>query len=213
MAQRRKVNNLLALAVLSVVMTRPMHPYEMASAMSDWGKDEDMRIKWGSLYTVVRNLHRHGFLEIADHTREGGRPERTVYAITEAGRDETVDWARELVSTPETEFPRFKAGLSVLCTLHPEEAAALLHQRLEFLDQAITERRDLLDGHRDEVPRLFLVESEYDLAMRAAEAEWTRALVAELTSGTFPGLEQWRAVHEDGGDPVDTANEEGMPSG
>src|SRR2546426_6652917 len=101
MAKRRKVSNLLALAVLGVLVQRPMHPYEMASVLRARGKDQDLPIKWGSLYTVVRNLDKHGLLEAAESARQGGRPERTIYRITEAGRAELVDWTRELVSTPE----------------------------------------------------------------------------------------------------------------
>nr|BFE87669.1 hypothetical protein GCM10020093_102700 [Planobispora longispora] len=119
MSKRRKVGNLLAPALLATVIQRPTHPYEMASLLRARGKEDDMEIKWGSLYTVVGNLVKHGFLEVADTTRRGARPERTVYRITDAGRAELVDWARELVSIPQPEHPKFKAGLSVLATLSP----------------------------------------------------------------------------------------------
>jgi len=85
--KRRKVGNLLGLAVLSVVLERPMHPYEMAAVLKERGKDADLPIKWGSLYTVVANLEKHGFLAAVESVKDGGRPERTVYRITPAGRD------------------------------------------------------------------------------------------------------------------------------
>ena len=85
MAKRRKVGNLMALAILSAVAHRPMHPYEMAAALRGWGKDRDMEIKWGSLYTVVQNMAKHGLLEEVESSRQGRRPERTVYQITGAG--------------------------------------------------------------------------------------------------------------------------------
>src|SRR5687767_8291191 len=100
MAQRRKVSNLLALAVLSALAQRPMHPYEIATALRAWGKDQDMEIKWGSFYTVIRNMDKHGLIEAVENVRDGRRPERTVYRITGSGHAELVDWARELVSTP-----------------------------------------------------------------------------------------------------------------
>ena len=53
MSKRRKVGNLLGLAVLSAVALKPMHPYEIASVLRERGKDQDIKIKWGSLYTVV----------------------------------------------------------------------------------------------------------------------------------------------------------------
>jgi DNA-binding PadR family transcriptional regulator len=137
---------------------------------------------------------KHGFIEVVDTERAGARPERTVYRITEAGRAELVDWVRELVSTPQPEHPRFKAGLSVLAILGPDEAAALLRQRLTTLEQAIAATRALLAENTD-VPRLFLVEDEYELAVREAEAGWVRALVIELETGAFPDLPAWRAAH------------------
>jgi DNA-binding PadR family transcriptional regulator len=203
--KRRKVGNLLALALLAAVAQRPMHPYEMAAALRGWGKDHDMDIKWGSLYTVVRNMHKHGLLEPVESTRQGRRPERTVYQITDAGRTELVDWTRELISTPQREYPRFRAGLSVLPVLAPDEAIALLHHRLALLDEEIASLRADLAQHSQEVPRLFLVEVEYDLAILQAEAAWAQALLAELTSGTFPDLPGWRAFHETGEIPAELA--------
>ncbi len=198
MAKRRKVANLLALAVLSAVTTRPMHPYEMAATLRGWNKERDMEIKWGSLYTVVRNLAKHELIEEVESTRHGRRPERTVYRITEAGRQELVDWTRELLSVPHTEFPRFRAGLSVMAALDPDEVIGLLENRLAALDEEIATLGERHAREIAEIPRLFLIETEYDLAILRAEATWVRALLGELTEGTFPGLREWRAFHETG---------------
>jgi DNA-binding PadR family transcriptional regulator len=195
----RKVSNLLGLAVLATVSERPMHPYEMATLIRERGKDRDMGLKWGSLYTVVHNLHRHGFLEIVENAREGARPERTVYRITGDGRRELQDWVRELIAVPVHEPPRFEAGLSVWVTLDPDEVTGLLQQRLARLDEENSTQRAALEEYRRDVPRMFLVEAEYDLALREADAEFTRALLDELASEAFPGLQQWRDWHAGGG--------------
>lgn len=195
----------MALAVLSAVVQRPMHPYEMASVLRARGTDRDLAVKWGSLYTVVHNLARHGLIEEAGSTRQGGRPERTVYRVTDAGRAELRDWTRELLSRPAEERFRYQAGLSVLGGLPPDEVADLLRQRLGELDGQIADRRRELERDAAEVPRLFLLESEYALAMREAEAAWTRALLGQLAGGTFPRLEEWRAFHRTGHLPPDVA--------
>jgi DNA-binding PadR family transcriptional regulator len=202
MAEKRKVANLMALAVLATVVQRPMHRYEMASVMRARGKDRDMDIKWGSLYTVVQNLERNGYLETIGVTRQGARPERTVYQITDAGRDELVAWTRELIAEPEPEHTRFVAGLSVLAVLDPADVIGLLRQRLEWL----TETVEALTAELQEastVPRLFLIEDEYRIAMTRAEADWTRSLLDELTAGTFPHLDAWRSFHETGELPTE----------
>jgi DNA-binding PadR family transcriptional regulator len=191
-AKRRKVGNLLGLAVLSTVIERPMHPYEIASVLRERGKEDDMDIKWGSLYTVVRNLEKYGFIEVAETERAGARPERTVYRITDDGRAELVDWARELVAEPQPEHPRFKAGLSVLAVLGPDEAAVLLRRRLAALEEGSAALRGQLETYGAQIPRLFLIEGEYDLALREAEIRWVRSLVEELEAGAFPGQDEWR---------------------
>jgi DNA-binding PadR family transcriptional regulator len=201
-AKKRAVGNLMALGILSTLVLKDMHPYEMAGALRGWGKDQDLPIKWGSLYTVVRNLARHGLLEEVSSGREGRRPERTVYHLTAAGRAELVDWTRELLSAVEHETPRFRAGLSVMSALSPDEVTTLLQQRLGEVSAAVTAAEEQLTAYPD-VPRLFLIEIEYDIAMLRAEAAWMRSLIGELTGGTLPGIEQWRHYHETGRAPAD----------
>lgn len=206
MAKRRKVGNLLALAILAVLAPgRPMHPYEMATVLRKTGKERDMRIKWGSLYTVVQNLNRHGFIQATSSDRQGRRPERTIYTITRAGHAELEDWLHELVAVPEPEQSRFEAALSVLGVLSPDEATASLDQRLRALEEDIAAQQAMLDQTGKQVARLFLIEAEYALAMRRAEAEWVRGLLAELIHGTLPGLAEWRDYHETGRAPQDIA--------
>jgi DNA-binding PadR family transcriptional regulator len=198
MATKRKVNNLLALAVLSVIVERPMHRYEIASMLRARGKDRDMDIKWGSLYTVVQNLEKAGFLEVAGNERDGARPERTIYRITAAGRTEMIDWTRELIAVPEPEHHRFVAGLSIVSALPPGEVIELLGQRIEALSHIIDDVRRELGQITTTLPRLFVVEGEYGLAMLEAESAWARSLRDELVAGTFPGQDWWAQVHADG---------------
>src|SRR5580692_10687705 len=70
-AKRRKVGNLLALSLLSLLAQKPMYPYEMAQTLRARGKDQNFKVNWGSLYTVVRNLEKYGFIEAAVTDREG----------------------------------------------------------------------------------------------------------------------------------------------
>lgn len=198
MPRRRKVGNLQGLALLALLAERPMHPYEMASTLRERGMDKNLPIKWGSLYTLVGNLEKHGFIEVAGTTRQGQRPERTVYAITGAGREELTDWLRELIGVPEPEFPRFQAALAVLGLLAPDEAVGLLRSRLQRLDAENAGNQAALARLSQELPRIFLVEGEYALALRRAEAEWVRGLLAEIEDGSLPGVAGWRQFYQTG---------------
>jgi DNA-binding PadR family transcriptional regulator len=194
----RKVSNLLGLAVLATLAERPMHRYEMATVIRDRGKDRQLAVKWGSLYTVVDNLARHGFIAVVGTDRDGARPERTIYRITDAGVAELQDWARELLAEPGPDADPFVAGLSVLAALSPDEAAELLDHRARALtDQVEGMRRQLVDESA-QIPRIFVIEDEYALARLDAELAWVTRLRDELAGGTFPGLAEWREVQASG---------------
>jgi DNA-binding PadR family transcriptional regulator len=192
------VANLLGLAVLGTLVQRPMHRYEIATTIREQGKDDDMDVKWGSLYTVVQSLERHGLVEATGTDRQGARPERTIYRITPAGRRELAEWTRELLATPAAEHPAFAAGLSMLGAVPPAEAAELLEARLARLDEVALARRRSLAAAAQQVPRLFLVEDEYGLALVEAELAWVRGLLDELRSGAFPDLAMWQENHDSG---------------
>jgi DNA-binding PadR family transcriptional regulator len=217
MAKRRKVTNLLALSLLSLLMERPRYPYEMATALRERGKDHAIKINWGSLYTIVQNLEKYGLIEAAAVGREGRQPERTTYQITDAGRAELLDWLRELLGVPEREYTRFEAALSECSILGPDEVIRLLTQRLEGLDAANDTQQAEIEALEAQIPRLFMIESEYNLALRRAEADWVRGLLKELTDGTFPGIDDWRRFFETGQMPEEVAaliaDEEGRAAG
>jgi DNA-binding PadR family transcriptional regulator len=205
-ASKRKVSNPLALAVMALLYERPMHPYEMVTLMRERGKHETVRLRYSSLYSVVGALEREGLIVPKETVREGRRPERTVYGITGAGREEFLTWLRELVREPVKEYTQFAAGLSFLPGLPPEEAVELLKERARRLEKETTEMGSRLEDamERYDLPRLFLVESEHELMLREAELEWVRKLAGDIEAGALGDLSEWRSLHaglyEDGGE-------------
>jgi DNA-binding PadR family transcriptional regulator len=199
MSQKRKVSNPLALAVLACLFERPMHPYEMASTMRERHKDESIKLNYGSLYTVTESLQRHKLIEPQETAREGNRPERTVYRLTDSGRLELIDWLSDLICNPAHEYTQFEGGLSLMPVLPPDDAARLLEQRCLRLEGELAQARGLRAMLADrQLPRLFSIEAEYRWRMKEAELEWTRALASEIASGALDGVDLWRRWHEEG---------------
>jgi len=192
---RRKIANPLALAVLACLYERPMHPYEMATTMRSRHKDESIKLNYGSLYAVVDALQRAGLIEAHETCREGRRPERTVYRITDAGLHELLDWLSELLSSPVKEYTQFEAGLSFLPVVAPEEAIILLRTRIDHLDIELTGRRSVRSHLGERVPPLFSVEYEYKTALLEAELAWLRRLVDDIASESLGGIDFWKAIH------------------
>jgi DNA-binding PadR family transcriptional regulator len=198
MAKRRKVGNLLALSLLSLLAQQPMYPYEMAQTLRARGKDKNFKINWGSLYTVVNNLEKYGFIEETGTVREGRQPERTTYQITAQGLAELRDWLAELLSVPEDENSAFVTALSEGGILPPDQFIKLLTIRLARLDKDNAAHQADMRLWSERLPRMLLLETEYQLTMRLAQATWVRGLLRELVEGTLEGMDIWRRIHETG---------------
>jgi DNA-binding PadR family transcriptional regulator len=189
-------SNPLALAVLACLTERPMHPYEMAATMRTRGQDASIRLNYGSLYGVVENLLKRGLIEEQEVVREGRRPERTVYRITSEGRTEVDEWLAELLGTVAKEFPKFEAGLSLMAVLAPERVVELLHQRVGKLQERLSELDAIVEAaSRNGVPRVFLVEMDYERALVEADCAFTEQLARDIESERLDGVAFWKDVH------------------
>lgn len=196
---KRKVSNPLALAVLSLLTERPMHPYEMSSTLRERAKEQSIKLNYGSLYSVVEALLRHKLIDVHETIREGKRPERTVYAITDAGRTEYVDWLSELLSVPVKEFTQFEAALSLMPGLPPDEVARLLRTRRVRLDAEIVGTRAVMaEMHRQGLPYLWAIEADFLVRLREAEYDFVDDLIKKIENGTLEGIDFWRRVHKTG---------------
>src|SRR5215218_5029444 len=177
---------------MAFLYERPMHAYEMVTLMRERGKHESVRLRYSSLYSVVSAMEREGLISPRETVREGKRPERTIYEITDAGREEFLAWLRELLREPVKEYTQFAAGLSFLPGLPPEEATALLEERVGRLEIETGEMRSQIDDAREQykLPRLFVVESEHELMLREAELGWVRGLIEDMRAGELGSLSE-----------------------
>jgi DNA-binding PadR family transcriptional regulator len=180
-----------------------MHPYEVATTLRQRQKHESVRLNYGSLYAVVESLERRGLIVPQGTERSGRLPERTIYDLTDAGRIETHDWLTDLITTPVKDYPQFEAALSFLPALPPDDIVQLLGERALLLEMEIAQMgsaRELVE--KQGIPRLFWVETEFRMVLRAAELAYVRKLASEIVSCSLEGIEWWRSVHEDSTMPV-----------
>ena len=198
MTEKRQVGNPLALAVLAYLMRGPMHPYELGRALREHRDDRSIKFNPGSLYMVVKQLAKAGFIAEQATIRDSQRPERTVYELTEAGRRELRDWLRELVEEPQHEYPQFVAALSLIAALPPDEVVDLLGRRLVRLAEQRTEIRGGIDDTvASGVHPLFLIEEEYRLALLDAEASFTERFIDRITDPEAGWEREWAEFHRE----------------
>jgi DNA-binding PadR family transcriptional regulator len=173
----------LGLIVLGNLIEAPMHTYRMQKLIEQRGKDRVVNVRArASLYQTIDRLVRLGLVEVRETVRGEARPDRTVYAITDAGRETAAEWLREMLSTTSGEYPEFIAAVSVMMLLEPDDARAQLELRAERLAAALADTESEMASVPD-LPRLFLLEEEYRRAVLETELAWVRGVIADLREG------------------------------
>lgn len=174
----------LALAVLRLLHTGPMHPYEMQQRIRDWGIDEVVKVTHGALYHTVERLMRAELIEPTETSRSGRRPERTVYAITDAGRELTLGSLNDLLSGVDREYPKFRTALAFLSLLPPEEARERLTMRAVRLEAELSATKTAYDALiKNGVPRIHLIEVDHMTGQTRAELDVVRTIIDEIETG------------------------------
>ena len=173
----------LALAILGLLENGPMHPYGIQRLIKQWGKDQVVNVSQrASLYRTIDRLHEAGLVSVQETGRDQQYPERTVYAITDAGRAATREWLEEMLAVPRHEFPDFPAALSHVMMLTPQEALDLLVRR-EALLTAMHQGLEAGLASTTGMPRVISLESEYVLATATAQLTWLRSVIDDLRTG------------------------------
>ncbi len=192
----------LALAVLALLVEEPMHPYRMQQLLRERGKGDVVNIGQRSqLYKTIDRLARDGLVVEHVTERDATRPERTVYALTADGYETAQEWTHEMLTAPRQDFPEFVAGLAYLPLLDPDVVARAVTTRLTALRSRLGALRAGLDEVRDHLPRVVLVESEYQVALLEAESAWIETLVEDLRAGRLHWDRESLARFATGGTP------------
>ena len=176
----------LGVMVLALLREGDMHPYEMMRLMRHRRDDRLVPIQNGTFYHTVGRLERGGLLAEIGVDREGNRPERTTYTVTDSGRDVVLEWVRR--ELPRIDRPaEFRVALAEAHNLPRDEVIDLLGiRRAALADNLQMHTRGLADADLRGVPQQFLVEIDREAALLDAELAWLDRLRARLTDEAMP---------------------------
>lgn len=194
----------LGLTVLSLLHYQPLHPYGIQRLIKRWGKEQVVNVgQRASLYRTIERLLAGGLIRVRETGRDQQYPERTVYELTDAGRAACHDWLREMVAAPRREFPEFPAALSFVMMLAPGEVAELFERRATALAEALgaLDVADKAAGAQG-LPRVTMLEGEYQRAVAGAELDWLRSVLADLRSRRLDW--SWESLAAFAGQPEST---------
>jgi len=173
----------LALAVLLLLGESPMHPYQMHRMLRERRKEDVLDVRPAAIYRLVERLDGAGLIEPLGTSRQGKRPERTVYRITDEGRELSDEWLREMLAMPEREYPSFPAALSMAGVLPPDAVAQELKRRAIAIEGNLARMDVELRSVQHLLARVHLLEVEHAQAVLRAEVEWLHAVETDIRSG------------------------------
>ena len=161
----REVTRILILWLLS---ESPLHGYAVRRILAERGLAFWFPVDYGSIYAVLAALEQKGYVTALEAERQGARPERTRYAITQAGRrhlEELVEAAWQHINTAADPV---QAALLANHELDAAEIQRFLHERLGQLEA----RREQIASMARSAPNPAMVDRQ--LALIEAEIEWTQ---------------------------------------
>jgi DNA-binding PadR family transcriptional regulator len=176
----------MGVMVLALLREGDMHPYEMVRLMRTRRDDRLLTITNGTLYHTVARLQRAGLLDEVGIDRDGNRPERTTYTLTDAGLDALVGWLRRELSRIDRPSD-FRVALAEAHNLERDDVIESLRIRRAALGEAHVLHRDGLAGARTrKAPEQVLVEFERQEVLLEAELRWLDSLLTRLEAAAFP---------------------------
>ncbi|MBC2643244.1 PadR family transcriptional regulator [Rhodococcus wratislaviensis] len=178
----------LGVTILGLLCERTMHPYEMYQ-LAAARRGRVVKIRPGSLYHTVSRLEGEGLVRTTGTDRAGNRPERTMYEITDTGREALVHRVSDMLATPAHEYPQFPLALAEAHNVDAHTVVDLLRDRLDHLRGEIGELETASAlACSTETPRIFLLGNEFLLTVARAEHDWLSVLVTDIESGALPWL-------------------------
>lgn len=178
--------------LLSLLSTRPMHGYELRQVMEQRHMHRWANIQYGSIYRGLQQMTREGLLVEDGEEREGNRPTRTVFKITESGGEELKKLLREVWSQPALLADPADLALSLVMYLPKAEIIDLLHKRLEILDEmeAHIQQMEAHFGEKEHQPPGGICNMIGDVFLHRrfifdAERRWAQHILVRVESGAY----------------------------
>lgn len=142
--------NPVRLLILGLLAETPLHGHQIRRAADQSGIEQWGEVKVGSLYGMLGRLETEGLIEPVRVEQEGRRPQRTVYAITDDGRQELAIHRERALSQPMLHSTTVEAALKWSAGLDESALRERLDRRRTALAAALSDLIANRELHRGE---------------------------------------------------------------
>ncbi len=133
-------------------------------------------LKKSTAYYTLNKLEKDGYV-IHETEREGNRPERRVYELTDTGRDHFFDLLRQNLSDFSRTYYDDDVGIAFMNGLSKQEVKNLLSEKQKKAQAALKLYQDHLEIVTDRSWRYVI---EHNIVHLEAEVNWLAKVQADL---------------------------------
>ncbi|MNO57904.1 Transcriptional regulator PadR-like family protein [compost metagenome] len=173
----------IRLSILGLLLDENLHPYEISLRMKERFLDQKGQFKIGSLYYAVDQLEKQAYIEAVETIRSENRPDKTVFRITDKGRDYFHKLLIERLKDMEPPYHPMHIALVFAGKGDQGVIAQVLRERIQNTEHTVNLYYQIYAEHRGIVPRsvLHLMAGQYEHAK--TELSWLKRLLAETEEG------------------------------
>ena len=173
------------LAILGFLRERNYHGYELKKSIEQrMGMWTD--IKFGSIYHALNSLERAGFVRKVATSSAHGKPARSVYAITPAGKREFEALLHKNILDFHPVHLKEDIGIYFGGWLTLDDLDSILARRIKMLRNIINmlvDHRTHIDDYAPEQVRLGYWLITHHIKHLEVELEWFRRVRREIKTG------------------------------
>lgn len=175
--------NTVKIVLLGFLYEKPLHGYEIKhiieNHMDDWTD-----IKVGSIYFALNKLTEDGLIQIQAELQEGNRPAKTVYEITDLGKEAFINQLQDLWTKDIRSYYPLDIGIFFMNYLPKELLSKILDDKIDQLEKTVLH----LNKHQKElnsnphVPVQAAIIMSHTSLHTKAELTWLQELKSKLDS-------------------------------
>ncbi|WP_159887397.1 PadR family transcriptional regulator [Paenibacillus puerhi] len=170
----------MKLVILGLLMEADSHPYEMRQKMKERNMLHYIKMQEGSLYYAIETLAKTGAVKQAiTYKDSGGRPERTVYRITNAGKQLFQELLEEQFEETKTVYHPLYAALAFAKYGDQQRIHNLLLAKVEEQRHILAVLSEVYESHIPDVSRSVLHMMKGRMEHAQVELRWLERLTAD----------------------------------
>ncbi len=165
------------IAILGLLAECPMHGYQIHQQIKEREMDYWAKIKLPSIYSTLTRLEEQSLIT-SGKEKVGHTPERTVYSLTPAGREQLSEMVQSFLREDDHAEWLFGLGVAFICGASREkvlEALQLRKQNLEKHRQALAQEAA---DYKDKIPFNWHMLIEHALKHIQLDLDWSNQLTA-----------------------------------